>query len=324
MLMHARQVDHPRDASEERASWRLGREARETARSGRRRRHDLRWHARVAAPMIERLLGWTPIYRRGLRNALALRLTRLVLEFPDLPPAFDGYRILHLTDLHLDKLEGTAAAVAGRVAGLAADLCVITGDFRDAMRGSHALALARLAPVLEAVEAEHGIVGVLGNHDSAAMVAPLEAMGVRMLINETLTLRRRDAALHLTGLDDVHRFASARAHAALAATPDGFAIALVHSPEAADHAAERHRLYLCGHTHGGQICLPGGFPIFTSLNRMHHLARGLWRQGEMVGYTSAGLGTSILPLRFNNRGEVVHITLRRGAGPTAYLDSERR
>lgn len=314
MLMRTRQIDHDRDATDERESWRLRREAREAERSGRRQRHDLCWCARTIAPRIQRLLGWTPIYRRGVRNALALRVTHLVLDFPDLPPAFDGYRILHLTDLHLDKIEGTAAAVAGRIAGLTVDLCVITGDIQDAMRGSHALVLDRLAPVLAAVEAEHGFVGVLGNHDSAAMVAPLEAMGVRILINETLTLHRRGAALHLTGLDDVHRFASAQAHAALAATPDGFAIALVHSPEAADHAAERHRLYLCGHTHGGQICLPGGRPIFTSLDRMHHLARGLWRHGEMVGYTSAGLGTSILPLRFNNRGEVVHITLRRSAG----------
>jgi predicted MPP superfamily phosphohydrolase len=90
----------------------------------------------------------------------------------------------------------------------------------------------------------------------------------------------------------------------------------VHSAEVADDAdAAGYALYLCGHTHGGQICLPGGRPLVTHLKRCRHAASGLWRQGRMVGYTSRGLGVSDLPMRFNTRGEVVVITLRRSTDP---------
>jgi hypothetical protein len=69
--------------------------------------------------------------------------------------------------------------------------------------------------------------------------------------------------------------------------------------------------YLCGHTHGGQICLPGGRGLVSCLVRCRHAARGLWREGAMVGYTSCGLGTGRLPLRFNCPPELTLITLRR-------------
>ena len=83
-------------------------------------------------------------------------------------------------------------------------------------------------------------------------------------------------------------------------------------PAAADGG---FRLYLAGHTHGGQVCLPGGRPIITHMSRHRRYARGLWRHGAMVGYTSTGLGVSALPVRFNSRGEVVMITLRSGQAP---------
>jgi len=83
-------------------------------------------------------------------------------------------------------------------------------------------------------------------------------------------------------------------------------------PEMADYADEAgYALYLCGHTHGGQICLPGGRSLITSLRRCRHAASGLWSQGSMTGYISRGLGVSNPPIRFNTRGEVVLITLRR-------------
>jgi predicted MPP superfamily phosphohydrolase len=127
-----------------------------------------------------------------------------------------------------------------------------------------------------------------------------------------VTYGRRDDALHITGVDDVHRFHTEHAHAALEEAPDGFCIALVHSPEAAEAAALRHRLYLTGHTHGGQICLPGGRPFATGMKRNQHLARGAWRHGDMVGYTSRGLGACVLPFRSYCPGEVVSVTLRKG------------
>lgn len=247
-------------------------------------------------------------------RALRLRLTDLCLYYPDLPAAFDGYCILHLTDLHLDHIDDTDLAIVDIAADVPADLCVITGDFRDSLNAPMAPMLASVEAIIAAVGASDGAVGVLGNHDSVAMVEPLESLGITMLVNESLTLERAGEVIHLTGLDDVHKFRSEAAEAALHATPDGFSIALVHSPEIVESAARRHDLYLTGHTHGGQICLPGGRPILTSLKPPYRtLARGLWAHDDMVGYTSCGLGAAGLPLRMNCPGELVRVTLRCGA-----------
>ncbi len=115
-----------------------------------------------------------------------------------------------------------------------------------------------------------------------------------------------------TGTDDVHYYYTDAARAALEAAPKGFKIALIHSAELADAAAEAgFSLYLSGHTHGGQVCLPGGLPIITHMSRHRRYASGLWRHGSMTGYTTTGIGVSGLPVRFNTRGEAVLITLRR-------------
>jgi hypothetical protein len=146
------------------------------------------------------------------------------------------------------------------------------------------------------------------------MVDALEQTGFEVLINRSLVLRRGDESLRVTGLDDVHCFYTEAARTALDDHGDDFRIALVHSAEVADYADEAgYALYLCGHTHGGQICLPGGRPLISQLKRCRHAARGLWRQGRMAGYTSCGLGVSGLPVRFNSRGEAALITLRRKA-----------
>jgi hypothetical protein len=144
------------------------------------------------------------------------------------------------------------------------------------------------------------------------MVEALEGLGIETLVNRTTTLSRGGEVVHVTGLDDVHNFYSPAARAALDQRTDGCRIALVHSAEMADHAAAAGcALYLCGHTHGGQICLPGGRLVFTQLVRCRHAASGVWREGAMVGYTSPGLGVSPPALRFNCRGGAALITLRR-------------
>ena len=125
-------------------------------------------------------------------------------------------------------------------------------------------------------------------------------------------LERSSERITVTGLDDVHHFYTEGARQALIGTASGFKIALVHSAEVADVAAEAgYALYICGHTHGGQVCLPGGRPIITHLTQHRFAAAGLWRFGQMTGYTSRGVGVSGPPVRFNSRGEVGLITLRR-------------
>src|SRR5262249_27128737 len=145
-----------------------------------------------------------------------------------------------------------------------------------------------LARALAGVRCERRL-AVLGNHDPIEMVAALAPLGFETLVNRSVSLERNGVAVHVTGLDDVHNFYSPAARRALDRRPDGFRIALVHSAEMADHAAAAGcGLYLCGHTHGGQICLPGGRLVFTQLVRCRHGASGLWRHGAMMGYTSPG------------------------------------
>jgi len=299
-------------AARRRQGWRARREAMEVAPSGRRWRGQVRHHIHGTAAVATRLLGPTGIFRRGTARALNLELTELLFTYHDLPSAFDGYRILHLTDLHLDNINETAAATARTVAGVEADLCVITGDIRDNIHSPIEPVLRRLQDILSELHVTDGALGVLGNHDSAAMVEPLEALGIRMLINETMILRRGLDRIHVTGVDDVHLFHTSEAVQALSSAPDGFGIALVHSPEIADRASARHRLYLCGHTHGGMISLPNGHRMITRLKRHRRFAQGLWSHEEMVGYTSRGVGASLVPTRFRSQGEVSVVTLRRG------------
>jgi uncharacterized protein len=254
------------------------------------------------------------LYRRGVRNALDIRFREITLAFDDLPPAFDGYRLLQVTDPHFDSIEGMGERIAALIADRPVDLFVLTGDYRRRVHGPHEQILPALEGVVRASRARDGILAILGNHDTAAMAAPFEALGIRMLANETVTIHRGGEALHLTGFDDVHYYYTPGADAAAAAAPAGFRIALVHSPEFALHAARAgYRFYLCGHTHGGQICLPGGRPILTASIFGHRFAAGLWRHERMHGYTSRGAGTSGLPVRFFSRGEVTVITLRRAA-----------
>jgi uncharacterized protein len=254
------------------------------------------------------------LHARGRRNALAPVLVEREFAFADLPAAFDGYRILQISDPHLDCLPELAGIARRLVSGVAVDLVAITGDIHGSPRAPVARSTMPLAEILTGFKVRDRVVAVLGNHDPAGIADALEHVGVTTLINESLAIERGGDRLVVTGLDDVHRFYTPAAKLALDKAPAGFRIALVHSAEIADHAAVAgFGLYLCGHTHGGQICLPNGRALFTRLRRCHFGARGEWRTGAMIGYTSNGLGVGEVPLRFNCRGEIAVITLRRGA-----------
>jgi uncharacterized protein len=254
------------------------------------------------------------LWQRGLANGLAICYRTIELSLTRLPREFDGYRILHITDPHFDATESLADAIVRTVTGAEVDLCVLTGDFRNVERGpfTQTTVLEPLAAIRDAVRASDGFLATLGNHDAADMAAPLRRLGLRVLINRTHHVRRNGQAIALTGIDDVHRYYTPAAHAALAAHDrDAFGIVLAHSPEiAGEAAAAGYSLYLCGHCHGGQLCLPGGRPLITHLSRHRELYAGLWRRGEMWGYTSTGAGLADPPVRFNCQGEVTEFRLR--------------
>jgi predicted MPP superfamily phosphohydrolase len=254
------------------------------------------------------------LWERGLANGLDLRYRVVELSLPRLPREFDGYRILQISDPHFDAAPGLGETIVRAVTGAEVDLCVLTGDYRSIERGAFTQTgiLEPLAALRRAVRAPDGFLAILGNHDVADMVAPFERLNLRVLINRGYQVRRGRRSITLTGLDDVYRYYTPAASAVLAAhDPQTFGVVLAHSPEmAGEAAAAGHALYLCGHCHGGQVCLPGGWPVVKHLSRHHSLYGGLWRHGDMWGYTSTGAGLSDPPVRFNCRGEVTEFRLR--------------
>jgi predicted MPP superfamily phosphohydrolase len=279
----------------------------------------------------------TAIETVGLRrmaeaSALDIRLVELELPLARLPAAFDGYSILHLSDLHLDGHPALVDRILAAAGGAPADLVVLTGDYLFANGGAHDAIVEPVARLAAALAAPNGILAVLGNHDTAALVPVFEEAGVTCLINEGKRLTRSGSILAITGLDDVHRFYSDAALASLQALrprADELGIALVHSPELAPEAAEQgYGLYLCGHTHGGQVCLPGGIPVLTHMDRRggrvpRRLARGRWRLGDLVGVTNLGAGFSGVAARFSAPPQVLRLVLRRHQ-PRSWVDSGKR
>ncbi|SHO46480.1 CDP-archaeol synthase [Desulfopila aestuarii] len=263
------------------------------------------------------LLTWlfhvTGLYSKGKKNALAIGVTERIFSFSELPEKFDGLRILFLTDLHLDGLEGVDHELCRIVQETDMDLCLIGGDLRMKTYGDSDPAISKLELVLQHVRAPLGSFGVLGNHDCIEMLPNLEDAGLIMLVNDGIAIERDNERIWIAGVDDPHYYRLHDVAQATSEIPDGdFTIVLAHSPEAYIEAEENGaHLYLCGHTHGGQVCLEQGVPIITNSRAPRYTASGPWRHGRMQGYTSRGVAPSSIPVRFNCPGEIVCITLQR-------------
>ena len=255
-----------------------------------------------------RIMG---LSRRAYREFLDIRIVENVAVLPSLPPAFDGFRLLQITDLHSDIDPALIGRVIEQVGRTAFDRCVLTGDYHDQIgvpwEDSLALTL-RLVPHLGAEP-----VAILGNHDFLAKVPAFEAGGLRVLLNESVSIERRGARLWICGVDDAHSFHTHDLRAASAGIPEGECrILLSHSPETWREAADLgYALHLSGHTHGGQICLPGGFPIARKAPVRRALLAGPWREGSMLGYTSRGTGSCSVAARLNCPPEITVHILRR-------------
>ena len=169
---------------------------------------------------LDVLLKLTRQHERGVRNAWDIAVREMDVELPRLPAAFDGFTVLHLSDLHLDGMPGLEEAILERLGARDFDLCVLTGDYRTELHGPIRPTMDRLRPLVSRVRSRHGVLGVLGNHDDCHMVGPMEAMGIRMLVNESVSLTRGEDVLQVVGTDDVHYYFTDQAvHALEAAGP---------------------------------------------------------------------------------------------------------
>ena len=261
------------------------------------------------------LLKLAGVYNRGVRNANDASLREVTFSFPALPAAFDGFRILHLSDFHYGWDLDLADRLCRLVRGVDADLGVLTGDFRFNHHAPCWRVFGGLRKLTGAVAPRHGFAAVLGNNDMSDLAAGMQSAGIRVLFNEHFEIRHGDESLWVAGVDDPHEFQCDSVDCAVAGIPEGaFTVLLAHSPEIAEEAAARGiDLYLCGHTHGGQICLPWiGLLMKNARCPRRYAAGGEWRYGAMQGFTTKGIGTSTLPVRYNCPPEAVLLTLRRG------------
>ncbi|HME27948.1 MAG TPA: metallophosphoesterase [Acetobacteraceae bacterium] len=264
--------------------------------------HIENWYS--AHSVIRSVLWVAGLYGRGRRNAHDVQLRHNHVRSRRLPRAFDGFTILHISDMHADISQDAMRRVIELLPRLRYDVCVLTGDFRGKTFGPFDRTLESVERVR--THLKDPVYGVLGNHDTIRMVPALEGMGIQMLLNECVIIERDEACIHLAGIDDAHFFRVDNIEKAGDPIPQGaFAVLLSHTPEIYRQAAHAEfDLMLSGHTHGGQICLPRGIPITLDSHLPRRFGAGAWAHQGMAGYTSVGAGSSIVPVRLNCLPEI--------------------
>jgi predicted MPP superfamily phosphohydrolase len=228
-----------------------------------------------------------------------------------LPKAFDGFRIVHLSDIHHSPFTSReqierAVDAANR---LQPDIVALTGDYISHERKF----AAPCAELLGRLRARHGVYAVLGNHDhwtDAPLITDLfRAEGITVLINQGMRFEQRGAAFWLAGVDDT-MVGLEDLPLALAGSQDSeMKLLLAHNPIILRRAVRAGvDLVLSGHTHGGQVSLRS--ERSASGRPRRRLLRGLGSQGETQIYVTRGLGTVVLPVRYGCPPEVSLLELR--------------
>lgn len=273
--------------------------------------HPENWYSIYS--VMKNTLRLAGLYQRGWRNTLNFQVLENVVSLEALPKPFDGFTILHLTDLHADMNPPAIHALAEKVQPLDYDICVLTGDYRALTHGPIDRAMQGMGDLMPFLK--QPVYGVLGNHDSIRMLPVLEEMGVCMLLNAHQPIELAGEAIYLAGIDDAHYYRADNIEkACIDIPPEAISILLSHTPEIHCQAAHAEfDLMLSGHTHGGQICLPGGKPLFLDARCPRYMGAGSWQYQKMIGYTSRGTGTSIVAARLNCRPEITLHRLQVGS-----------
>jgi predicted MPP superfamily phosphohydrolase len=241
-----------------------------------------------------------------------------------LPEAFDGFTIAQLSDFHYERTFSDAPIRKSieLVNSVRPDLVVLTGDFVTVgmfeSRG-HAsryawTAAAPCAEILSRLEARIGRFAILGNHDADSnpkmITDVIQSHGIPVLKNQSVAIERGAERIWLAGVDDALRGTPDLGAAIEKIPPNEVIVLLAHEPDFADEASLNPvDLQLSGHSHGGQIWIPGiGAPWLPELARSY--PRGLYRIGNLTLYTNLGIGTIRVPIRINCVPEVTLFTLR--------------
>jgi predicted MPP superfamily phosphohydrolase len=260
---------------------------------------------------LELILRTSFTKARGVRNALDVRAEEVRIVLSSLPPGFDNTRILLVTDLHIDGMDWLAEKIIRVAEGIDCDFCILGGDYSFSRAREGSLAYSRMREVAAKLRAKSRVFAVLGNHDRYSIGRLLQECGAEVLMNESMRLEKGGDKMYLTGLDDSHYYGADDIGLADEGIEAGaFKIMVCHSPEGYEQAAKAgYSLYLTGHTHGGQICLPGGIVVVHGATVPRRLLKGKWQYNGMCGYTSRGAGASGVAVRYFCPPEISVITL---------------
>jgi len=242
-----------------------------------------------------------------------IEITQVRLTLPRLDPAFNGYRIAQISDIHIDTWLGGERLenIVHLINQQQPDLVTITGDFV-----THSLRYnADMITALRQLTPPDGTAAVLGNHDywtdAPAIRQVIQRSSLVDVNNNVHVIQRGDARLHIGGVDDVMEGKSKLSQVLNRLPEQGAAILLAHEPDYADRSSVSGRidLQISGHSHGGQVNLPIiGRPVLPSLGRKY--PAGLYRVGEMYQYTNRGIGMVFPAVRLNCRPEITIFTLQ--------------
>ena len=276
-----------------------------------------RWIAAIAAAAVLSLLGWALVW-----GNTALVTADVLVCSNGIPEAFDAYKIVQISDLHDAQIGENNEKLIAMTAETEPDCIVLTGDFVDSSRFrperslSVAEALVKIAPVYY-VSGNHE--AILPDEDYQALTDGLRGLGVCVLEDESAELTRDGQSIRLIGLTDigfhpgtlVEKKDALRTALSALLPEDEFSVTLAHRPELMDVYTECGApLVLSGHAHGGQIRLPGiGGLIAPGQGLFPKYTDGKYEESGTTLVVSRGIGNSVLPLRVNDRPQIVVVQL---------------
>jgi uncharacterized protein len=266
-----------------------------------------------------RLFKYAGLASIGLIASYSVTIGRKMLQYnsydirlPRLPRAFNGFKIVHLTDIHYSfflSLQEVRTMFAG-IGELKPDLIAVTGDIIDGTGDDGKM--QEVWSELTALNKRVPVVAIFGNHDHWAcsdnLIDQLTDDSI-CLRHKSIVMERGGRAIRIAGDGDLWEDSSGLDKLLQDIPPDEPRIVLAHNPDAADKkVTERVDLMLSGHTHGGQIDIPLFGPPFLSVNNRKY-CRGLVQGPQYPVFISRGVGSAILPVRFNCRPEVAVLNL---------------
>ena len=256
-------------------------------------------------------LSLTHVARAALTEPYMLSIEHERIQLNRLPRAFDGFRVVQLSDIHHGPFSNReqierAVDTANR---LQPDIIALTGDYISKERHY----AAPCAEMLGRLKAKYGVYAVLGNHDhwtDAALITDLfRAEGITVLINEGMHFEKNGASIWLAGVDDTMVGLEDLSLALAGARHDEMKLLLAHNPIILRRAARASvDLVLSGHTHGGQVAIRGERSTVRGARK--RLLKGHGRLSNTQIYVNRGLGTVVLPIRYGCPPEISLLELR--------------